>query len=109
VYARANADFDKYLAEKGLPVSSHAGIPDTSEMLYLGGDKVWVRKELVATAVGSPAGRGGQKRDPDAPRAVSNGITGDARPSTAELGKRLFEMKVDYAVNQIYRLLDAGK
>ena len=62
VYAKANADFDKYLAEKGLPVSSHAGIPDTSEMLYLGGDKGWVRNELVATAVGDPAGRGGRKR-----------------------------------------------
>lgn len=108
VYAKANADFDKYLAEKGLPVSSHAGIPDTSEMLYLGGDKGWVRNELVATAVGDPAGRGGRKGDSNTPR-VNNGITGDARPSTPELGKRLFDMKVDYAVNQIHRLLDTNK
>src|ERR1044071_7413755 len=66
VYARAMADFDKYLVEKGFPQSSHAGIPDTSEMLYLGGDKGWVRKELVATAIGDPvrergAGRGAGK------------------------------------------------
>ena len=32
----------------GYPRSSHAGIPDTSTMLYLGGDKGWVRKELIA-------------------------------------------------------------
>ncbi len=108
VYAKANGDFDKYLAEKGLPSSSHAGIPDTSEMLYLGSDKGWVRKELVATALGDPAGRGGRRGDSNTPR-VNNGISGDARPSTPELGKRLFDMKVDYAVNQIHRLLDAGK
>src|SRR4029453_6007960 len=52
VYAKAQGDFDKWLVEKGYPTSSHAGIPDTSTMLYLGGDKGWVRKELIATAVG---------------------------------------------------------
>jgi creatinine amidohydrolase len=106
VYARAQGDFDKYLAGKGMPASSHAGIPDTSEMLYLGGDKGWVRKELIATAVGNPIRKPGEAVDPKAPR-VNNGITGDARPSTAELGKRAFEMKVDYAVRQIQKLLAA--
>src|ERR1700686_1194752 len=33
VYAKAQGDFDKYLAEKDYPASSHAGIPDTSGML----------------------------------------------------------------------------
>src|SRR4051812_43506482 len=32
VYAKAQGDFDKYLKDNGYPVSSHAGIPDTSEM-----------------------------------------------------------------------------
>jgi creatinine amidohydrolase/Fe(II)-dependent formamide hydrolase-like protein len=104
VYQKANDDFDKWLAANGYPLSSHAGIPDTSEMLYLGGDKGWVRKELVATALGDPVRKPGEARDPNAKR-VANGITGDARPSTAELGKRLFDMKVDYAVNQIQHLL----
>src|ERR1022692_2053621 len=54
VYAKANGDFDKWLAENGYPVSSHAGIPDTSEMLYLGGDKGWVRKAEIANALGDP-------------------------------------------------------
>jgi len=36
---------------------------------------------------------------------VNNGITGDARRSTAELGKKIFEVKVDYAVRQIQELL----
>src|SRR6478672_4393453 len=72
VYSKANADFDKWLTDHGYPTSSHAGIPDTSEMLYLGGEKGWVRKELIATAEGDPApppgARGrGRGQDPNAP------------------------------------------
>jgi creatinine amidohydrolase/Fe(II)-dependent formamide hydrolase-like protein len=118
VYQKANGDFDEYLKSQGLPVSSHAGIPDTSEMLYLGGDQGWVRKDLVKTAAGDPVpapgerGRGrGQAADPNAPPPpprVNNGITGDARPSTAALGKKLFDIKVEYAVRQIQQLVSAG-
>jgi len=108
VYQKAQDDFDKWLGANNYPVSSHAGIPDTSEMLYLGGDKGWVRKELIATAVGDPVRKRGEARDPDAKR-INNGITGDARPSTAALGKRAFDIKVAYAVDQIHRLLSGSK
>jgi creatinine amidohydrolase len=108
VYQKAQADFDKWLAANNYPVSSHAGIPDTSEMLYLGGDKGWVRKELIATAVGDPVRKRDEPRDPNAKR-INNGITGDARPSTPELGKRAFDIKVSYAVDQIHRLLNGSK
>jgi creatinine amidohydrolase/Fe(II)-dependent formamide hydrolase-like protein len=107
VYAKAQGDFDKWLQEHGYPVSSHAGIPDTSTMLYLGGDKGWVRKNLIATAEGDPVpppgsrGRRGEAPDPNAPPRKNNGITGDARKSTAALGKMQFDIKVDYAVKQI--------
>jgi creatinine amidohydrolase len=107
VYAKANGDFDKWLEANHYPLSSHAGIPDTSEMLYLGADKGWVRPELIATAMGDPMRKPGETRDPNAKR-VNNGIQGDARPSTAALGKRIFDMKVDEAVDQIHRLLAKG-
>ena len=106
VYAKANADFDEYLKANNFPVSQHAGIPDTSEMLYLGGDKGWVRKDLVATALGDPILPRGQAPDPNVKR-INNGISGDGRKSSAELGKRLFDMKVDYAVAQIQKLMAA--
>ena len=112
VYAKAQGDFDKYLESKGYPRSTHAGIPDTSEMLYLGGDKGWVRKELIPTAVGNPVsrtGEGGRGRgappDPNAPPRINNGISGDARRSTAALGKMQVDLKVDYAVKQIQGFL----
>jgi len=115
VYSKRQADFDAYLKSQNLPTGGHASIPDTSEMLYLGGDKGWVRKELLKTALGDPVGGGrgrGQPADPNAPPPpprVNNGITGDARPSSAELGKREFEMKIDYAVRQIQALLAAAR
>src|SRR4051812_48469812 len=70
VYAKAQGDFDKWLAANGYPVSSHAGIPDTSEMWYLGGE-LWTRSSLIPTAVGDTVARGAT-RDPNAPR-VNNG------------------------------------
>lgn len=105
VYAKANGDFDEWLAKNGYPKSSHAGIPDTSEMLYLGGDKGWVRKDLVKTAVGDPVPEEGQRPE----RKINNGITGDARRASADLGKRLFDMKVEYAVRQIHSLIGPAK
>jgi creatinine amidohydrolase len=114
VYAKAQGDFDKWLQEHGYPSSSHAGIPDTSTMLYLGGDKGWVRKPLIPTAEGDPVpppgqrgqGRGrGAAADPNAPPRKNNGITGDARRSTAALGKMAFDIKIEYAVKQIQGFL----
>ena len=99
VYAMADRDFDDWLASKGYPRSAHAGIPDTSEMMYLGGES-WVRYKLIETALGDPQ----QQANRDTPR-INNGITGDARRSSVELGKMHFDMKVDYAVRQIQGFL----
>ena len=107
VYKKAQDDFDNWLVANGYPRSSHAGIPDTSTMLYLGGDKGWVRKELIPTAEGDPVappgarGQGRGAADPNAPPRKNNGISGDARRSTAALGKQAFDIKVNYAVKQI--------
>lgn len=99
VYAKAQADFGKWLADNGYPPSSHAGIPDTSLMWYLGGN-LWVRTDLISSALGDPVRERGAPRDTTRQR-LNNGITGDARRSSPEIGKRLFDLKVDYAVKQI--------
>lgn len=108
MYDKAQNDYWKWLEANHYPSYGHASIMDTSEMLYLstrdGQNLGWVRKDLIKSAVGDPVPVKGQKRDPNAPR-VNNGITGDARPSTPELGKRIFDMKVDYAVAQMKRFL----
>ena len=130
VYGPAQNDYDtKVLEPRGLPVSSHAGIPDTSEMMYLGGDKNWTRTDLLPYAVtmgpgyvpappaprgqgAGAAGQGGGGRaaaDPNAPRFVASGVSGDGRQSNVDLGKIAFEMKVDYAVKQIQDFLASVK
>jgi creatinine amidohydrolase len=117
VYAKAQADYDEMLKKRGLPVSGHAGIPDTAEMMYLGKGKNWVRTDLLkyAVTVGpdgqiaqpTPPGAGRGAVDANAPRVVATGVSGvggqpgDARPSTEALGKEAFENKVNQAVLQI--------
>jgi creatinine amidohydrolase/Fe(II)-dependent formamide hydrolase-like protein len=89
VYREARDDFNDWLKKHDLPVGTHASIPDTSELMYLGGEE-YVRKNRIVN--GDPG----------------NGITGDPRRSSAELGKRVFDMKVNYGVAEIRRLI-AGK
>jgi creatinine amidohydrolase len=105
VYRPANDAFDRYLTQHGYPLGLHGYLFDTSEMMYLDNDNTWVRRDLVSSAVGDPVVDGKAQFGPQSPQ---NGILGDARRSTAELGKRAFEMKVDYAVRQIRSLLPAS-
>jgi creatinine amidohydrolase/Fe(II)-dependent formamide hydrolase-like protein len=94
VYTKAGAEFNKWLTEHNLPVGSHASIKDTSELWYLGGDKGWIRKNEIPNAVGDASHK--------------NGISGDARKSSPEIGKVISDMKVDFAVAQIRQLLSAA-
>jgi creatinine amidohydrolase len=105
VYRPANDAFDRYLAQHGYPPGLHGYIFDTSEMMYLDKDNTWVRRDLVPSAVGDPVVDGKVQIGPQSPQ---NGIQGDARRSTAELGKLAIDMKVDYAVRQIRRFLAGG-
>jgi hypothetical protein len=73
-------------------------------MMYLGGD-IWVRKDLIPTALGDPPPPAGQSQTERAAPRINNGITGDARRSSAALGKMMFDMKVDYAAKQIQGFL----
>ena len=114
MYEKAQGDYWKWLVTQNLPSYGHASVMDTSEMLYLstlnGQDKGWVRKDLIKSALGDPAQYPGQPRiKVDPATRVNNGITGDARPSTPELGKRIFDMKVDYAVDQMKKFTAAQK
>lgn len=85
VYEAANHEFNMWLKAHGYPLSTHAGIPDTSELMYLGG-AAYVRNDKLAAGDGV------------------NGVQGDPRRSSPHLGKRYFDMKVAAAVHQIRQL-----
>jgi creatinine amidohydrolase/Fe(II)-dependent formamide hydrolase-like protein len=100
VYTPANDAFEKEVAKLGIAPSMHAGVIDTSEMLYLDKDGTHVRKDKIKDAVGIPVSMDGKVQHTDDPK-LKNGIVGDARKSSAKLGKRAFDLKVEYAVKQI--------
>ena len=56
-----------------------------------------------------PEGRNQERRDARREGQPRNGVTGDGRASTAELGKRVFDMKIEYAVRQIQEFLAGQK
>src|SRR5438270_13904510 len=110
VYRPANDAFDQYLTQHGYPIGLHGYLLDTSELMYLDTGNTWVRRNLVPSAVGDPVvGRtSGDGKAQFGPHSPQNGILGDARRSTAELGKRAFDVKVDFAVKQIRSLLPSS-
>ena len=103
VYAPAQDDFEKQLRAEGYPPSGHGALFDTSYMIYTCGS-MCVRMDVRKEAVGDPVRVAGQPRDTTAVRK-NNGITGDARRSSKELGERLFKLRVEYATRQINRML----
>ena len=106
VYEKSRREFAAWLTSKGLPLSNHGGISDTSTMLYLEpASGQWVRS-MYKTTIGDPILPPGQRPDPRTPR-VNNGVTGDPRPSTPEIGKLVVDMKVTNAVAQIQKLIAA--
>jgi creatinine amidohydrolase len=104
VYEKTRRDVDAYVRVHHLPPATHGGIHDTSVLMYLGGDQYVRRDKLVA---GDPVVRPGQKPDSSTPR-VNNGVTGDPRPSTSELGKVFYDMQVGNAVSEITKLVAAA-
>jgi len=103
-YEKTQAEFQQWVIANHLPPSSHGGVPDTSLMMYLGGD-AWVRKDKMVA--GDPLLPPGTPRDPNTP-LVDNGVIGDPRPSTPEMGKRYFDMKTKNAVAQIQAMIAAA-
>jgi creatinine amidohydrolase len=86
LYSKADAQFDELLAKRGITSKElHAGIPDTSAVLFLGAEN-WIRKDQIAAA------------------NETTGVQGTPALATAELGKLYLDMKVDAAVTQIKAL-----
>jgi creatinine amidohydrolase len=90
LYSKADAQFDEVLAKRGITSKElHAGIPDTSAVMFLDADK-WIRKDQIAFA------------------NEQTGVQGTPAQASAELGKIYLDLKVANAVSQI-RAFRAGK
>jgi len=92
-YTKAGEDMRAWLRGKGYTdadIGSHAGMLDTSELLYV--NPKLVRPERFARNGGS----------------ADSGVNGDPTKASAEIGAELLKIKIDNALNQIRTLRAAG-
>jgi len=98
LYYKEKDVMKEYMLKHGLPLDSHAGTDDTSELMYVdkmvnGKSPKWIRPANLVNA-----------REGD-----GTGVDGDETKATVELGKAFTDAKVSFAVNQIKQLIAAGK
>jgi creatinine amidohydrolase/Fe(II)-dependent formamide hydrolase-like protein len=91
LYYKSQEQVREYLTERGMVVGRHAGIHDTSEVMFLDKEQKWIRKDKLA------------------PGDEKTGIDGDPRQASAELGKTFLDIKINSAVAQIKSLVNASK
>jgi len=91
VYYKAGEQVRQHLGKRAKAAGGHAGIHDTSVMMFLDTQQKWIRKDKLAPA------------DPHA------GVDGDPREASADLGKAFLEIKINNAVAQIKTLLAANR
>jgi hypothetical protein len=84
-YTKSGADQRRYLTDSlkvpQADIGSHAGMLDTSELLFI--NSTYIRTGKL--------GRG----------TAESGHSGDAGKATRELGQKFLQIKIDNAVNQI--------
>ncbi|MGE0816064.1 MAG: creatininase family protein [Vicinamibacterales bacterium] len=81
LYFKSRDEFSRYLHDHNVTGEGHAGVEDTSAILYVKPE--WVRKDKIAA------------KDP------AKGVEGDPRSGRAELGKVQLDLKVKVSVAQI--------
>ena len=93
LYTKSRKEVAEILATRGLPTNEdHAGIPDTSSLLYLEGQgKRMMRKDKLAEA------------------DEKTGVRGHPALSSPEFGKLVLDLKAENAIRQIRALLASSK
>ena len=90
LYYKEKEQMKEYLTKLNMVIDEHAGIDDTSEVMFVDKDNKWVRKDKLA------------------PDNGKMGVRGDPTQASTGLGKMFVEFKIRNAVNQI-RSLTADK
>jgi len=92
VQGRATQETNTYLADRKIPPGGHAGVAETSQVMYLEqvAKRDWIRRDKLGAGKGLPE--------------PQTGINGDPSPSTVEMGKVFIDYKVSAAVDQIQKL-----
>jgi creatinine amidohydrolase len=121
-YQKSDDDFEQYSVDHHIPVTDHAGVSDTSEMLYFEPVKGMYVRPIYKTVPFDPgltaeewkaqrdrriagqanAGGGGQRGQRAVnPNRVNNGVSSDPHMSSKELGKRMVDITIDNTIAEI--------
>jgi creatinine amidohydrolase/Fe(II)-dependent formamide hydrolase-like protein len=87
LYYTAKEQMKAYLTQRNMTIDEHAGIDDTSEVMFIDKEQKWVRKDKLA------------------PDRGAMGVRGDPRQASPVLGKIFIEFKIKNAVTQIQRFI----
>jgi creatinine amidohydrolase/Fe(II)-dependent formamide hydrolase-like protein len=92
LYYKEKEQMKEYLTKRNMAIDEHAGIDDTSEVMFVDKDSKWVRN-----------------KDKLAPDDGKMGVRGDPTQASVELGKMFVEFKIKNAVTQIRSLTAVKK
>jgi len=88
LYFKEKEQMKEYLTKRNMAIDEHAGIDDTSEVMFLDKENKWVRKDKLA------------------PDNGKMGVKGDPTQASVELGKMFVVFKINNAVAQIRKLTE---
>jgi len=91
LYYKEKEQMREYLTKRNMAIDQHAGIDDTSEVMFIDTDGKWIRKDKLA------------------PDNGKMGVEGDPTQASAELGRMFIEFKIQDAVAQIRGLVEGRK
>ena len=93
VQGKATQQTNAYLAERKIPGGGHAGVAETSQVMFLAQaqKQSWIRGDKLTAAKGLPE--------------PTTGINGDPSPASVEMGRVFIDYKVNAAVEQIKKLM----
>jgi creatinine amidohydrolase/Fe(II)-dependent formamide hydrolase-like protein len=91
LYYKEKEQMREYLTKRNMAIDQHAGIDDTSEVMFIDMDGKWIRKDKLA------------------PDNGKMGVEGDPTRASPELGKMFIDFKIQDAVAQIRSLVEDRK
>jgi len=91
LYYKEKEQMREYLTKRNMAIDQHAGIDDTSEVMFIDTDGRWIRKDKLA------------------PDNGKMGVEGDPTQASAELGRMFIDFKIQDAVAQIRGLVEGRK
>jgi creatinine amidohydrolase len=86
LYYRSLELDENLLKQMGIKDGNHAGIIDTSELLFVDHGQKWIRIKKISAGTDA------------------SGVDGDPRLASRQLGERFIAFKIDSAINQIRKL-----